>query len=737
MGEMVKLIDSLKKVPIRVFLVTDVIAYLIIEPACFLYIYYSLDMQRGQAGIYGPLVGGIIVAGLIAGSLVFRFLYRPVLNYIRLNESGEAISDDIYADARNNFFNFPKFLSFSSVAVQSVFMSAEMILLYLIMPVTLSWYIVVVSAHIIKLILIVIVYYINPEILMSRAANEGIFSDTRGGEKFRVFKLSTNITGIIVQVLSILLVLSITICFHLVSGVIEKSFVSQMKCLAENMDDDLEYYLAEMETSETQATNADIYSFMERKLKLNKIGKTGFFFVADREMNIVAHPDKNMLNAGIREDEWIKKAAGMKSGNLITYFKNGKSKHLFFVKNETFGFTTAVEVDRADIEDIAWSIQLPLGIFIIISVIVVAAAIHFMISKELKPLHVCLQAIQNISAGSIEQDIKVVSSSEIGEISIRLKMFIEKLRDIIKNIQDDAEAVAASSEKMKNSTVSFSDAAQSQAASVEQITATIEEVSAGVDNIATGAAEQLNKLSLLVGLMNELSGSIGQMNVKTKDAMKTTSEISENAKTGEDAMKLMYTGMSYVIDSSKEMTNVINMIGDISDQTNLLSLNAAIEAARAGEAGRGFAVVADEISKLAEQTQKSIKEIERLVKTNNDELMKGKTNIDNTVEKISLILEGVTTIGIMMDELSKHMTDQFGKNTMVNMEADVVKDRSDEIRKSTVEQQTAVDEIVKSISNINQLTQTNAEGAEEMSIQSRQMAATAISLKKTVDFFKI
>ncbi|MCU0820995.1 MAG: methyl-accepting chemotaxis protein, partial [Spirochaetes bacterium] len=264
-----------------------------------------------------------------------------------------------------------------------------------------------------------------------------------------------------------------------------------------------------------------------------------------------------------------------------------------------------------------------------------------------------------------------------------------------------------------------------------------EEVSAGIDSIATGASEQLNKLSLLLELMNELSASIGRMNLKTRDGMKSTKEISENAKTGEDAMKLMYTGMSYVIDSSREMTNVINMIGDISDQTNLLSLNAAIEAARAGEAGRGFAVVADEISKLAEQTQKSIKEIERLVNTNNDELMKGKNNIDNTVEKISLILEGVTTIGIMMDELSKHMNDQFEKNMTVNMEADVVKDRSDEIRRSTAEQQTAVNEIVKSISIINELTQSNAEGAEQMSNQSKQMAGTAVSLKKAVDFFKI
>ena len=87
--------------------------------------------------------------------------------------------------------------------------------------------------------------------------------------------------------------------------------------------------------------------------------------------------------------------------------------------------------------------------------------------------------------------------------------------------------------------------------------------------------------------------------------------------------------------SSREMMGIVDIINDISEKINLLSLNAAIEAARAGDAGRGFAVVADEISKLADQTAISIKEIDRLIKVNNDEITAGGDNIDSAIDTIS------------------------------------------------------------------------------------------------------
>ncbi|PKL36028.1 MAG: hypothetical protein CVV44_17555 [Spirochaetae bacterium HGW-Spirochaetae-1] len=333
--------------------------------------------------------------------------------------------------------------------------------------------------------------------------------------------------------------------------------------------------------------------------------------------------------------------------------------------------------------------------------------------------------------------MKKLAPDELTEMAILLDTFREKLKSIIARVQEMTFTLTTSSDEISKATINFSENAQNQAASAEEISATIEEISAAVEHIAFNARDQHGSMEELMKDIYKLSDAVLEMNRHIEETRSITESITEKARSGEDSLKSMNNSMGKINESSHEMIGIVEMINDISDQTNLLSLNAAIEAARAGESGRGFAVVADEISKLADQTASSIKNINRLIQENNTEINLGMKISNETVEGISIIIEGVDSIVNMINRISEYMNLQVKSNSNVSQSADEVKTKSNEIKVSTEEQKTAFNEIVVSISNINELTQSNASGAEEIAGNTEQLHGMAEELMKEMDFFKL
>jgi len=198
-------------------------------------------------------------------------------------------------------------------------------------------------------------------------------------------------------------------------------------------------------------------------------------------------------------------------------------------------------------------------------------------------------------------------------------------------------------------------------------------------------------------------------------------------------MAEMEEGMHKIRQSSSQMTDIISIINDISDQINLLSLNAAIEAARAGESGRGFAVVADEISKLADQTTTSVKEIEKLVKENDTGIQHNMGIVNNTVSTISTIITGINSINERVKSLVDFTSKQVKTNDEVNRKALDLTTLSDEISHATGEQKSAVGELVQAMSNISQISQSNSQGAGEMSEESDGIMQMVETIKREIE----
>lgn len=343
------------------------------------------------------------------------------------------------------------------------------------------------------------------------------------------------------------------------------------------------------------------------------------------------------------------------------------------------------------------------------------------------------------ASGDLEARFPVIveSKNELNELGIFFNKFMDKVKDVIIKVRDASLNLGASSEELSSTTSTFSMNLQSQAASAEEITATMEEFSAGTDNISNNTQFQFEKLNEVIGFMKELSRIINDMAKRIYDAQDLSKGITERARSGNATLNQMKSSMDKINDSSNKVTDIINIINDISDRINLLSLNAAIEAARAGEAGRGFAVVADEISKLAEQTATSISDIDSLIKKNNNEIDSGMRSTVDTINTISEIINGVESIDAMLKIIIEDMEKQQATNDSVNKSAGDLLVRSDEVRTASAEQRNAITEIMKSISNINDLMQTSAAGSEEISSNSNKLASMADDLSEDISYFKI
>jgi methyl-accepting chemotaxis protein len=332
--------------------------------------------------------------------------------------------------------------------------------------------------------------------------------------------------------------------------------------------------------------------------------------------------------------------------------------------------------------------------------------------------------ILSILIKKITDDALVKAKSE-GEVNVRQ---LHQIKDMVGSMKSSMQKLSQSSKGLSEISINISDNSNNQASSVEEIMATMEEISAGIDSISGRTSSQTSDMSRLNEKVERLSETMKDMENKVAAAISNAGNVTRIARSGEDSMTALSRNMNVASESSGKMTGIIDMISGISDQINLLSLNAAIEAARAGAAGRGFAVVADEVSKLADRTAQSLKEIYSLIETNISEIKRGLDIREETVRLFNEIIAGVESISSIVTDISSFMQLQKSINGEVIENVTRIKSQSEEINNATNEQKNAVTEVVASIVNVNDSAQKNADEAKRLLDEAGQARTLADEL---------
>ncbi|PMN03780.1 chemotaxis protein [Vibrio lentus] len=441
------------------------------------------------------------------------------------------------------------------------------------------------------------------------------------------------------------------------------------------------------------------------------VGKSGIVFLVDKQGIIKVHPDKNLIGQSL-DSVGIESSLLLGSQQTIVHegVVDGQPQILGSKAMPGIGWTLITQIPKQEVlSELNGFSQTIIFMALLIAAIYTPIA-AWATNKLLLPFVEVAELLQQIGKGGGDLTLRLDDSrhDEIGQIAKGYNQFVQYLSDLLKDVSNTGQQISESIQSVDRMAQSMEQDIKQQTSQIEQVATAIHEMGASSDEIAqnaNGAADSASKASGAINIgqksVTVTSESIEHMNQQLDDTTAIVNQLAQDA---------------------NSIDTVLDVISGVSEQTNLLALNAAIEAARAGEQGRGFAVVADEVRTLASRSQASTEEIRGIIE-----------QLQQRTQQAVAAIETSTTLGTNCRVEASNSEQQLSS---ISDSVDEMNVMNMQIASATGQQSNVINEISPHISGISEIARESDNMIERTAQECQHLRAKAMHLTNLVSQFK-